>query len=80
MAVGASPKLLTPDQVAERLDAGDQMLTPREAATLFRVDPKTVSRWIRNRVLPGSRTPSGRYRVFLSDLRAAVERHNADVT
>ncbi len=43
---------------------GDQLLTPREVAALFRVDPKTVTRWAKDGKLAAIRTLGGhrRYR------------------
>jgi excisionase family DNA binding protein len=42
----------------------DELLTPAEVATMFRVDPKTVTRWARNGKLDSVRTLGGhrRYR------------------
>jgi excisionase family DNA binding protein len=42
----------------------DQLLTPSEVATLFRVDPKTVTRWAKAGKLSSIRTLGGhrRYR------------------
>ena len=39
------------------------MLTPAEVATMFRVDPKTVSRWAKAGRLTSIRTP-GNHRRF----------------
>ena len=43
---------------------GDALLTPAEVAALFRVDPKTVTRWARAGKLTSLRTLGGhrRYR------------------
>lgn len=46
-----------------------RFLTPREVATLFRVDPKTVSRWARDGKLPSVRTPGGHRRFSSQDVR-----------
>jgi len=37
-----------------------KMLTTREVAELFRVDPRTVMRWAAAGVIPHRRKPSGR--------------------
>jgi Helix-turn-helix domain len=46
----------------ERKD--DDLLTPAEVATIFRVDPKTVTRWAAAKPprLPSIRTPGGHRR------------------
>ena len=43
---------------------GDELLTPSEVAALFRVDPKTVTRWAKAGKLTSIRTLGGhrRYR------------------
>ncbi|RJL20208.1 helix-turn-helix domain-containing protein [Bailinhaonella thermotolerans] len=53
---------------------GDKLLTPKEVAALFRVDPKTVVRWGNAGHLPAIRTPSGKLLRFrLSDVEAALQ-------
>ncbi|MEU4234379.1 helix-turn-helix domain-containing protein [Nonomuraea sp. NPDC026600] len=39
---------------------GDRMLTSKEVAVLFRVDPKTAARWGTTGRLAAIRTPGGR--------------------
>lgn len=41
---------------------GDRLLTPGEVASLFRVDPKTVTRWANKQKLPCVTTPGGHKR------------------
>lgn len=50
------------------------LLTPRQVANRFAVDPKTVTRWARDGKLPSIRTPGGhrRYRQSVVD-QLAVE-------
>lgn len=54
----------------------DRLLTPAEVAALFRVDPKTVTRWARDGRLTALRTLGGhrRYREteVLALLRSAA--------
>lgn len=50
----------------------DERLTPREVAVLFRVDPKTVTRWANAGKLPAIRTPGGHRRFRESDVRALL--------
>lgn len=42
----------------------EKLLTPKEVARRFAVDPKTVTRWARSGKLPAIKTPGGhrRYR------------------
>lgn len=51
----------------------DQLLTPREVASMFRVDPKTVTRWAKAGRIPAIRTPGRHHRFRESDVRALVE-------
>lgn len=44
----------------------DTLLTPTEVAALFRVDPKTVTRWARAGKIPSVRTLGGHRRFPLS--------------
>lgn len=52
----------------------DQLLTPGEVAKLFRVDPKTVSRWAARGVIPFVKTPGGHRRFRESDIKALLEK------
>ena len=51
----------------------ERLYTPREAAELFRVDPKTVSRWARDGRIPALRTIGGHRRFLGADLLQALE-------
>jgi excisionase family DNA binding protein len=57
-----------PSQTTE----GDQLLTPAEVAALFRVDPKTVTRWARAGKLQAIRTLGGHRRYRETDVRALL--------
>jgi excisionase family DNA binding protein len=46
----------------------EQLLTPGEVAALFRVDPKTVTRWAAAGRVPSLVTPGGRRRFRASDV------------
>jgi excisionase family DNA binding protein len=50
----------------------DRLLTPGEVATLFRVDPKTVTRWAAAGKIAAIRTPGGHRRFRESDVRALL--------
>ena len=52
---------------------GERLLTPAEAAGMLRVDPSTVSRWHRQGLIPGLRTPGGHRRFRESDIRALMQ-------
>lgn len=53
-------------------DQDDRLLTPAEVAALFRVDPKTVTRWAATGRLPAVRTPGGHRRYWESAVRALL--------
>ncbi len=59
---------------AEDLLGGDRLLTPGEVAALFRVDPKTVTRWARAGRISAERTLGGHRRYRESEVRALLER------
>ncbi|MCU1676394.1 MAG: binding domain protein excisionase family [Frankiales bacterium] len=50
----------------------DRLLTPGEVATLFRVDPKTVTRWAAAGRIGSIRTPGGHRRFRESEVRALL--------
>ncbi len=50
------------------------LLTPAEVATLFRVSPKTVTRWARSGKLTALRTLGGHRRFRASEVRDLLER------
>ncbi len=49
--------------------ASDVLLTPAEVANLFRVDPKTVTRWAKAGKLSSIRTLGGHRRYRESEVR-----------
>jgi excisionase family DNA binding protein len=51
----------------------DRLLTPREVAALFRVDPKSVSRWATAGRIGCVRTPGGHRRFRESEVRALLD-------
>ncbi len=55
------------------VDSGDRLLTPGEVAALFRVDPKTVTRWAAAGRIGSIRTPGGHRRFRESEVRALLE-------
>ena len=50
------------------------LLTPAEVATLFRVSPKTVTRWARSGKLTALRTLGGHRRFRASEVKELLER------
>jgi excisionase family DNA binding protein len=56
--------------------ANDRLLTPSEVAEMFRVNPKTVTRWARTGRLRAIKTIGGHRRYRLSEVRKAVEAAN----
>lgn len=54
------------------MDTGDRLLTPGEVAALFRVDPKTVTRWAAAGRIASIRTPGGHRRFRESEVRALL--------
>ena len=51
------------------------LLTPSEGAALFRVDPKTVTRWAKAGKLTSIRTLGGHRRYRESEVKALLETH-----
>lgn len=56
-----------------RADDDDPLLTPEEVGAMFRVDPKTVSKWAKAELIPAIRTPGGRWRFRTSVIKARLE-------
>jgi excisionase family DNA binding protein len=50
----------------------DELLTPAEVAAMFRVDPKTVTRWSRAGKITAIRTLGGHRRYRLAEVRALL--------
>jgi excisionase family DNA binding protein len=57
----------------DELDAPEALLTPSEVAALFRVNPKTVTRWARAGKLTAIRTLGGHRRFRVSEIRRCLE-------
>ena len=51
----------------------DKLLTPAEVARMFRVNPKTVTRWARSGKLSAVRTLGGHRRYRRSEIERAIE-------
>jgi len=58
----------------------EQLLTPGEVAVMFRVNPKTVTRWARAGRISAVRTLGGHRRFKASEIRRFLEEiHDAEV-
>lgn len=51
----------------------DQLLTPSEVAAMFRVNPKTVTRWARAGKISAIRTLGGHRRFRASEIRRFLD-------
>lgn len=60
------------EDMPSRSPQRDRLLTPGEVATLFRVDPKTVTRWASAGRIGSIRTPGGHRRFRESEVRALL--------
>ncbi len=56
-----------------RTDNAETLLTPAEVAALFRVDPKTVTRWAKAGKLSSIRTLGGHRRYLESEVKNLLE-------
>jgi excisionase family DNA binding protein len=57
----------------DEVDAPEQLLTPSEVAAMFRVNPKTVTRWARAGKLTAIRTLGGHRRFRVSEIKRCLE-------
>jgi excisionase family DNA binding protein len=54
------------------VEVGERLLTPSEVAALFRVDPKTVTRWAAAGRISSIRTPGGHRRFRESEVQTLL--------
>lgn len=54
-------------------EAREELLTPAEVAAMFRVNPKTVTRWARTGKISAIRTLGGHRRFRASEVRRFLE-------
>jgi excisionase family DNA binding protein len=54
-------------------DATERLMTPGEVAAMFRVDPKTVTRWAAAGRIGSIRTPGGHRRFRESEVRTLLD-------
>ena len=58
-------------------DNAEKLLTPAEVASMFRVDPKTVTRWAKAGKLSSIRTLGGHRRYRESEIRSLIDGSNS---
>jgi excisionase family DNA binding protein len=56
----------------------DSLLTPAEVAALFRVNPKTVTRWARAGKITAIRTLGGHRRFRATEIRRCLQQMDID--
>jgi excisionase family DNA binding protein len=71
--------MATPNQPAAT-DTTEHLLTPGEVASLFRVDPKTVTRWASAGRIGSIRTPGGHRRFRESEVRRMLASLTSEAT
>ena len=54
------------------IDDTEPLLTPQQVAAMFRVDPKTVTRWASSGLIGSIRTAGGHRRFRESEIRALL--------
>ena len=59
--------------ISNPLSTQENLLTPSEVAALFRVDPKTVTRWAKAGKLTSIRTLGGHRRYKESEVKALLK-------
>ena len=63
--------------MAKTQDDTERLLTPAEVAAMFRVDPKTVTRWAKAGKLSSIRTLGGHRRYRESEIRNLIDGSNS---
>ncbi len=58
----------------------ERLLTPGEVAAMFRVDPKTVTRWASAGRIGSIRTPGGHRRFRESEVRSLLDGLTSEAT
>jgi len=71
--------MATPDSIASS-DGAERLLPPGEVASLFRVDPKTVTRWASAGRIGSIRTPGGHRRFRESEVRTMLANLTSEAT
>jgi excisionase family DNA binding protein len=63
-----------PDLLGDGMNTQDRLMTPGEVAAIFRVDPKTVTRWATAGRIHSIRTPGGHRRFAESEVHGLLAR------
>ncbi len=58
--------------MSTRVNEAEALLTPAEVASMFRVDPKTVTRWAKSGKLTSIRTLGGHRRYREAEVRSLL--------
>ncbi|HLU55587.1 MAG TPA: BldC family transcriptional regulator [Pseudonocardia sp.] len=66
--------------IAAHSGSNERLLTPGEVAALFRVDPKTVTRWASAGRIGSIRTPGGHRRFRESEVRSMLAELTSEAT
>ncbi|WP_232660641.1 BldC family transcriptional regulator [Pseudonocardia sp. TRM90224] len=66
--------------VSTHQNGSERLLTPGEVAALFRVDPKTVTRWASAGRIGSIRTPGGHRRFRESEVRGMLAELTSEAT
>ena len=65
------------ERMAKVQEDTERLLTPAEVASMFRVDPKTVTRWAKAGKLSSIRTLGGHRRYRESEIRGLIDGSNS---
>ncbi len=71
---------MTASMQVSRQSGPERLLTPGEVANLFRVDPKTVTRWATAGRIGSIRTPGGHRRFRESEVQALLSELTTEAT
>ena len=72
MTPQVSTSAISAQSTVSRTDAPGALLTPSEVASMFRVDPKTVTRWAKAGKLSAIRTLGGHRRYSEAEVRSLL--------
>ena len=79
IAASSAPGISAPVSRVSAIPETAHLMTPGEVATLFRVDPKTVTRWAKAGKLTSIRTLGGHRRYRSSEVRSLLEKSGARI-
>jgi excisionase family DNA binding protein len=73
MVSAVSGSYVSPMGEHQEVQTPEQLLTPSEVAALFRVNPKTVTRWARAGKITAIRTLGGHRRFRVSEIKRCLD-------